>query len=198
MLIGYDSTQPIYVIGTGMPAQEIAAWIRQDYPTAQIHNLSPEQYESLPANSQCIVGFATFEYRKKLINHSTCSCHRWLTYIHPTSLVEDINCVGAGSLIGPGAIVMYSVSVGTFAWITPHVLLGHGTTVGNNVVISSGTIIGGSTVIGNNVFIGQSASIIDRITICDDVFIGMASVVTKSIVQPGNYIGNKKINKDDV
>lgn len=192
MLIGYNPTDPLYVIGTGIPAQEIVLWIKQEYPAANIEAVSREQYDQLPSQSQCVIGFANTEYRKNLINHHLCKKQRWLTFVHPTSTVENIDAIGKGSMIEPNSTVMDAVCAGEFLWVTPHCMIGHGSKLGINVVINPGTIIGGSVNIGNNVSIGQSSSICDRLTIVNDVEICMGSVVTKNIVESGKYYGNRK------
>ncbi|MEL7193944.1 MAG: DapH/DapD/GlmU-related protein, partial [Bacteroidota bacterium] len=46
-----------------------------------------------------------------------------------------------------------------------------------------------STEIGNHVSIGSNATILP-VQICDHVVIGAGSVVTKSITEPGIYVGN--------
>jgi UDP-3-O-[3-hydroxymyristoyl] glucosamine N-acyltransferase len=67
--------------------------------------------------------------------------------------------------------------------------------VGHNVVIGEGTFItphvtiGGSTKIGRNCWVGMNSTIRDHISICEGVKIGMGSVVTKSIITRGVYLG---------
>jgi len=193
MLINYDSSSPVYVIGTGIPAQEISSWIKQEYSDADVKNISHEEYEKLPEGCQCVIGFANPEYRKNLIYGSTCQKQRWLTFIHPTSLVENVDNIGVGSVVEPKSTVMYAVSIGNFAWITPHVMIGHGSKIGVNFIVNPGTIIGGSTIIGDNVLVGQFSSVKDRVTVGNDIEFTMNSVVTKDITEAGKYYGNKKI-----
>jgi acetyltransferase-like isoleucine patch superfamily enzyme len=44
--------------------------------------------------------------------------------------------------------------------------------------------------IGSNVWIGHAVTILPGVEICDNVVVGASSVVTKSIVEPGTYVGN--------
>ena len=48
----------------------------------------------------------------------------------------------------------------------------------------------GNIVIGNNVFIGYGAIILPNTTICDNVIIGAGSVVSRSLIKSGVYVGN--------
>lgn len=194
MLIGYNPNDSLYVIGAGIPSQEIVHWIKQEFDRAKVQYLSREQYNELPVNSQCVIGFVNAEYRKSLLDDVKCQQHRWLTYIHPTSTVENILAIGKGSIVEPNCTVMYEVVAGDFLWVAPHSMIGHATTLGNNVIVNPGTMIGGSAYIGNNVVIGQGSSIRDRLTIVDNVELCMGSVVTKDIVASGKYFGNRKTN----
>jgi serine acetyltransferase len=50
---------------------------------------------------------------------------------------------------------------------------------------------------GNGVFVGTNAVILERLSICENAIIGAGAVVTKSILEPGVYVGMpaKKLNK---
>lgn len=84
----------------------------------------------------------------------------------------------------------------------------NGIRVGNNVAISAGAKIislklnftkdnnntklvhvGSEIIIGNNVQIGANATILPNVSICDNVIIGAGAVVSKSILEPGIYVG---------
>ena len=71
-----------------------------------------------------------------------------------------------------------------------HINVGHNCSIGTDCFIGPHVAIGGSTVIGDNVKIWQGAMIRNGIEICDNVVIGMGSVVTKSIKEPGTYMGS--------
>jgi acetyltransferase-like isoleucine patch superfamily enzyme len=43
--------------------------------------------------------------------------------------------------------------------------------------------------IGNNIFIGVKSIIMPGVSICDNVIIGAGSIVTKSIIKSGVYVG---------
>lgn len=93
----------------------------------------------------------------------------------------------------------------------------NGIRLGNNVAISAGAKIistklnftegaknknrelihvGGEINIGDNVQIGANATVLPNVSICDNVIIGAGAVVSKSILEPGIYVGIpvKKIN----
>lgn len=79
---------------------------------------------------------------------------------------------------GTGLVVHSCSTIGS------NVVLRHCTTIGNNGVTQE------APVIGDNVDIGSNVVIIGPVSICSNVIIGAGSVVTKSIVESGTYVGN--------
>lgn len=87
------------------------------------------------------------------------------------SLIEAGALVGLGNLINTYAAIHHDVSIGDFNEIMP------------------GAKILGSVKIGNQCRIGTNSTILPNIEICDNVVIGAGAVVTKSITEPGTYVG---------
>ncbi|MFN5629278.1 MAG: acyltransferase [Bacteroidota bacterium] len=121
--------------------------------------------------------------------------------------------IGEDCFIGPFVEIQKETKIGNNCKIQSHSFICEFVEIGNNCFISHGVMFindlfsegkpaGGdktkwkSTKIGNNVSIGTNATILP-VNICDNVVIGAGSVVTKSIHEPGFYVGNpaKKLNK---
>jgi acetyltransferase EpsM len=100
------------------------------------------------------------------------------SFIHPQAdimkscFVSTEVKLGQGTLLNQGAAIHHNCQIGSFTEIAPRALL-----LGN-------------VSIGDQCFIGANATILPRLSITDNVIIGAASVVTKSISQPGTYLGN--------
>ena len=124
--------------------------------------------------------------------------------IEPVNLYECT--IGDNCFIGPfveiqkGVIIGNNTKVQSHSFICELVKIGdkcfiaHGVMFINDLFISGGPASGdqskwNSTLIGNNVSIGSNATILP-VSICDNVVIGAGAVVTKSIEQPGVYVGN--------
>lgn len=126
------------------------------------------------------------------------------------TVTEPVNLygcsIGSDCFIGPFVEIQRDVTVGARCRIQSHAFICELVTIGDDCFISHGAMfindlfaIGGpakgqrelwkSTTIGHRVSIGTNATILP-VTICDDVVIGAGSVVTKSIAEPGIYIGN--------
>ena len=123
--------------------------------------------------------------------------------VHP---VNAYGCkVGAGSFIGPFVEIQKDVEIGERSKIQSHTFvcelvnigddcfIGHGVMFINDLFEKGGPAQGDKSLwkktnIGNGVSIGSNATILP-VDICDNVVIGAGAVVTKSINEPGVYVG---------
>lgn len=108
---------------------------------------------------------------------------------------------GQFSIIQPGNFKFgKGLAINDYAYINA---MG-GITVGDNFIISAGAKIITAKLraeqgafsykkehiyAGNNIQVGAGAVILPGVTICDNVIIGANAVVSRSIVEPGVYVG---------
>jgi UDP-3-O-[3-hydroxymyristoyl] glucosamine N-acyltransferase len=193
MILNYHTAQLIYIIGSGVVAHELQKWVQADSINPVII-VGFDAFQLLPLGSCCILGFWNIFYRQEFLAQDVITQYQWPTYVHPQAYVDDVNMLKPGTVVYPMCQVGYGVSIGEFGLIGPMCQLGHGCVLGPNVVISPSTVIGGSTVVGDHVMFGQHSSIRNKINIASNSKFTMNSVVTKDIVEPGNYYGNKRAN----
>jgi len=126
------------------------------------------------------------------------------------TVVDPVNIygcsIGKHTFIGPFVEIQKDVSIGDNCKIQSHSFICELVIIGNDCFIGHGVMFindlfsdGGPargdkskwkfTHIGNNVSIGSNATILP-VSICDNVVIGAGSVVTRSITEPGIYVGN--------
>jgi sugar O-acyltransferase (sialic acid O-acetyltransferase NeuD family) len=98
--------------------------------------------------------------------------------------------IGNGSIICSGSVLTCGIIIGKMVHININSTIGHDVKIGNFVTCSPGVNISGNCNIGNNVMIGSNSVIKENISIGDNIIIGMGSVVTKSLIEPGVYVGN--------
>jgi UDP-3-O-[3-hydroxymyristoyl] glucosamine N-acyltransferase len=190
MLINLNSNKPVYVIGKCATATGIVNFLESE---CQVENISVEEYHTLPAGSQCMLGFFTMPYRVKFFNETNVDQHTWPSYIHPNATVISPSMIERGCIIWPCAFVGHTVTVSEFSMVSQMSSLGKDVVLGRNCMITPGTIIGGSTTVGKNVYFGQTSSIKDKINICNNVTFLMNSTVSKDISISGKYYGNRKL-----
>jgi len=193
MILNYHDSQPIHIIGSGVVSQELQSWLQVD-SINPVLIVDPSQFEHLPLNSHCVLGFWNIDYRQKLLEHDRVQHYRWPTYIHPRACVDNVTQLGSGTVIYPMCQLGHAVEIGSFGLIGPMCNIGHGSVLGSNVVVSPGTVIGGSSRVGDHVLFGQHSSIKNKINIAGNIKFTMNSVVTRDITESGNYYGNKRAN----
>ena len=117
---------------------------------------------------------------------------RFENLIHPSVIYDKRNqglSLGKGVVICANNTLTTNIRLGDFVHLNIDSTVGHDTTIGNFVTISPGSHISGKVQIGNHVFLGTGAVILENISICDHTIIGAGAVVSKSIVEPGTYVG---------
>ena len=189
MLLHCNTNQPIYIIGTGPYAYELKSWMDNNV-SGTIKLIHHNDLNSVPYNSQIMLGFQNLEYRKNLLSKNVLTNYLWPTFIHPSAVISNQQLMPIGVVINPQAVIGYGAILENFCNIGILSKIGHASSLGKNNVVSPGTMIGGSTTVGENVFFGQLCSIKDKINICADCIIGMNSVVNKNITVPGVYVGS--------
>ena len=95
--------------------------------------------------------------------------------------------IGAGCTIDRGAIGNTEINDGVKLDNLVHIA--HNVILGENSAIAASCAIAGSTIIGKNLQMGGLSGILGHLEIADDVYIGAHTLITKSINEPGNYVG---------
>jgi UDP-3-O-[3-hydroxymyristoyl] glucosamine N-acyltransferase len=136
-----------------------------------------------------------FELREKISNELDRTNSKRFSFVHHSSTVFEQSSIGPGVLVGPNSTIDKNVFLEKDIMINPQTLIGHKTYISHGCYVSPGTLISGAVKIGKFCYIGLGSVIIDNITICDYVRTGAATVVRKSIAEPGTYITKNQIEK---
>ena len=99
--------------------------------------------------------------------------------------------IGANTCIDRGSIGATTIGAGTK--IDNLVQIGHNVTVGENCLICAHVAIGGSAVVGAGVIIGGASGVADHTYIAAGTRVAGWCGVTRSITEPGDYMGNPPI-----
>jgi UDP-3-O-[3-hydroxymyristoyl] glucosamine N-acyltransferase len=97
---------------------------------------------------------------------------------------DDVE-IGANTTIDRGAIEDTVIENGVR--LDNLIQIAHNVRIGEHTAIASQSGISGSTTIGKRCMLAGQSGLVGHITICDDVVIGGATMVTKSISEPGFY-----------
>jgi UDP-N-acetylbacillosamine N-acetyltransferase len=112
-----------------------------------------------------------------------------------TTLISPYAKIGLEAKIGNATIVSHGAYVGPAATVGNGVILNtrsiieHEAEVGHFTHISVNAVVAGRSKIGDFVFLGAGVVVIDSVSICSNVIVGAGAVVTRSIDEPGVYVG---------
>ena len=108
------------------------------------------------------------------------------------SIVQDVE-IGASCSIDRGALDNTEIHDGVK--LDNQIQIAHNVVIGKNSAIAASCAIAGSTFIGKNFQMGGLSGVLGHLSICDDVTVGAHTLITKSINEPGNYIGIMQAQK---
>lgn len=134
-------------------------------------------------NLICAVGTPS---RYKWINLFEKSGFKFITLIHPFSVISKFAIIGNGTIIYPSTFISTNVKIGRHVLILGNCSLMHDVEIGDYSTICSGVNIGGYVKIGAKTFVGIGSTIIDRVTIGEHSLIGAGSTVIENI--PDNVV----------
>lgn len=141
------------------------------------------------------IGYKHFDFKEKLYKELIESSIPLGTIICPNVYIDPTAEIGQGCFIYPGTIIDKEVSIADNVLCNLNSVISHNSIINLHTYISPSVSIAGFCEVGEKCMIGINATIIDNVTICNNVTIGAATLVRKSIKEPGTYVGNliKKI-----
>jgi sugar O-acyltransferase (sialic acid O-acetyltransferase NeuD family) len=119
-------------------------------------------------------------WRRKMVTEAKKYGARFLSIVHPTSIVSKWATMGEGFIIQSACMIHPDVKAGEFFTCNGNVIIGHDTIIGDFVHVNPSVDIAGGTVIENDVFVGIKATIMTCTVGCGSV-IGACSLVTKDV-----------------
>ncbi len=176
-----------------------SCFVGKDHNGEQINNvpvLSEDEYlKSLsgPDEIKAYIAVGSPNIRRKIVENL--NGYKQFTFpklIYPNTQFDKREgkvIIGAGTIICGGVIITTDIVIGSHVHVNINTTIGHDTTIGDFCTLSPGVHISGNVKLGNEVFVGTGAVILERLSISDNVVIGAGSVVTKSITEPGVYVG---------
>jgi sugar O-acyltransferase (sialic acid O-acetyltransferase NeuD family) len=203
----------LLIIGTGGQAKECAQLARQidpqcqrwstiEYVTNNKHLLGVDlpfgRIEVLDADLQhssaevdVVVGIGHPEIKKDVCLRFSLNLYLSFPNLIHSDVSVDHNFVkmGLGNIVTKGVVMTCDIRIGNFNLFNFNSTIGHDTEIGNYNVFNPGSSVSGCVKIGDTCLIGTGARIIEKLQIKSNIVIGAGAVVTKSIDDPGTYVG---------
>jgi sugar O-acyltransferase (sialic acid O-acetyltransferase NeuD family) len=110
--------------------------------------------------------------------------------IHPSALGDwDQITLGDGNIIMGGVSFTTHIALGSLNVFNPGCTIAHDCVLGSYNLINPGASLSGEIVLGDEVLVGTGARVLQGLHVCSGAVIGAGAVVTRSIEQPGVYVG---------
>lgn len=140
------------------------------------------------------IGYGNMGFRAKCFSKARESVPP-ATLIHPSCYVDPSAQVMEGCVLFPGCLLDANVTIRANTVLNVGCVLAHDSTVHQNCFFGPGVNVSGYSSIGSGCFIGAGTTVIEKLKVCAGVQTGAGAVITKSITEPGLYVGVPAIKK---
>jgi sugar O-acyltransferase (sialic acid O-acetyltransferase NeuD family) len=185
--------QPLYILGTGLLAEEFSALAETSGFAVQafVENMDPAKVggrlckrsviwvDTLPADAPCVCALSTT--RRTRFIEQVIGRAAFATLVHPSSVVLPSTELGEGTVVSTGVLIGCNSRIGRHVFINRGSRVGHHTRIGDFVTIQPGANIAGANEIGDQTYIGMGAIIVERLKIGRGVTVAAGSVVKRDV-----------------
>jgi acetyltransferase EpsM len=114
---------------------------------------------------------------------------RYISLIHPKSIISRSAIIEEGTVICAGAIVQPEVKIGKCCIINTNSNIDHESIICDFVNINPSATLCGNVLIGKNTIVGANATIIEKIKIGECNIIGAGSVIIRDTTDHSKLVG---------
>ncbi|MGL5904923.1 MAG: acetyltransferase [Cetobacterium sp.] len=134
-----------------------------------------------------VIAIGSNEIRKKIVEQYRDI--KYITLIHPNSVIAEEVQIDEGTVIMAGAIVNPYTKIGKHCIVNTGSIIEHDNDLSNYVHISPNVTLCGGVKVGERTWIGAGATVIQGIDIEEKVVIGSNSVILKNIKKEQTVFG---------
>jgi len=138
----------------------------------------------------CAIGYNHLKEKERICTSLMVQGIPFYSFIHSSAVVDKTAEIKEGSFIYPGCIIDQRVKVLEHTIVNLGTIISHDSIVGKSCFLAPNVAIAGFTTVGNCCNIGISSTIIDNLRINNNVIVGAGSLVLKSIVEEGTFVGS--------
>lgn len=110
--------------------------------------------------------------------------------IHPMAdLDAAVVRLGVGNIVTSGVVFTCDIVVGDHNVFNWNSTVGHDVRIGSYCVINPGCNVSGGVSLGDGCLLGTGCQILQGLQLCGASTVGAGAVITKSVTEPGVYVG---------
>lgn len=143
-----------------------------------------------PETVEVVIAIGEPAARTTLFDKVVSDGYQLANVIDQTAIISPSARLGKGIIIYPGVFISSDTTIQDNVLIYNHSTVAHDSIIGACSVLSIGVIVAGNCIISNCCFLGAGATIREQIEIGEWSIIAMSSVVCKSALSEGVYMGN--------
>lgn len=191
-----------YIFGTSGFAKEVEFIIKDNNKENEVifvsehksnnkNTISEKEFFEIKKNVNCVLAIGNVKIRKKIFDKVKFKKNiNFPNIIHKSAILDlSRNNLGYGNIICPGSILTTNINLNNFIILNLNSTVGHDTSIDSYTTVSPGVNISGKVKIEQEVFFGTNCCCFENITIANKISIGAGSVITKSLLQEGVYLG---------
>lgn len=158
--------------------------------------IGPVETYKIKKNDVFICALSNVKYKKHYADIIESKGGRFISLIHPTSIIGNNAVIGKGCVFGAYSNVSCDTHVGNFVTISIRAGMGHDSTIGDYTHIGGNCSISGLVTIGEYVTMHPGCIVVPHRKIGDNAIIGTGSVVLANVKANTTVFGNpaKKID----
>ena len=185
-----ESTNEFHIVGIVEDVKEKVGGNILGYPIIGCDNDLPKLRKKYEYAHITVGQIKSHASRETLFKLAETLKYSLPSIVASSSLVSKYSKIGRGSIIMHQAFINANTVIGENCIINSKALIEHDCVIGDNSHVSTNAILNGNVKIGNNCFVGSGTILENGISINDNIIIGMKSLVRKSIIDEGTYVGN--------
>ncbi len=131
----------------------------------------------------------TSDLRESIYNKFTNIGFEFPEIISPKAIINVEVSIAFATMVFDGVVVNSGTNIGKGVILNTNSTIEHDCIIEDFVHIAPGVTLSGNVHIGKYSMIGAASTIVQGVNITEKVIIGAGSVVTKSILESGTYVG---------
>ena len=136
---------------------------------------------------EAIISIGSCEIRKKVVE--SLKVNKYLTSVHPSSVVSPRATIDEGTVVMQGAIVQSSASIGKHCIVNTGASVDHDCEIGDFVHVAPHATVLGGVKVGEGSWIGAGAVVKQYITVGKNCMIGAGAVVLHDVPDGATVVG---------